>query len=197
VGAILTAVDTYCTGSLGSGVREVEFYQRGVGAVFGLGLDDGSSVVVKVHRPEIAGGRLDAISLVQRHLADRGLPAPRPLAPPAPLAHGIATAEELLRAGTVGNAHHPSVRTGLAEGLFGFVEAATPLLETVPVEETWPVSLPEGRLWPVPHDLRFDFTLPGAGWIDDLGAAALRRLRPPHGRTVIGHRDWRVENPPH
>src|SRR5262249_41600622 len=53
---------------------------------------------------------------------------------------------------------------------------------------------PEGRLWPEPHDARFDFdaTTPGAEWIDDLAINARSHLG--RGPTVIGHRDWRAEN---
>ena len=54
-----------------------------------------------------------------------------PLAAPAPLALGIATSEELLDKGEIGNGHDPAVRGTLARGLFEFVEAATPLTFTL------------------------------------------------------------------
>ena len=81
--AIAGLIDGWCRTHLGHGLLSVEFYRRGVGAVAGLRLADALTAVVKVHRPELVGDRLEGIGLVQRFLAERGLPAPRPLAPPA------------------------------------------------------------------------------------------------------------------
>jgi hypothetical protein len=187
-------LDVYCTEHLGRDALEVLFYRRGVGAVFGLRLVDGTEVVVKVHRPELVGRRLHGVWRVQQHLADVGSPAPRPLASPTTLGLGIATAEELVDRGVTANAHHPAIRMALARELHAFIAAATPLLPQVELDRAWPFSLPGGRLWPIPHDLRFDFSVPGGEWIDRLAAIARERLSEARGVVVIGHTDWRVEN---
>jgi hypothetical protein len=70
---IFDLLDDFCVAALGTRVREVVFYRRGVGAVFGIELADGRRIVVKVHPAEIVGDRLDGVRRVQRHLAD-----PRP-----------------------------------------------------------------------------------------------------------------------
>jgi hypothetical protein len=77
----------------------IEFYRRGVGAVFGVDLSDARRVAIKVHRREIAGDDLDAVQDVQHAVADAGLPAPRPIEAPGALGAGIATVEELLDRG--------------------------------------------------------------------------------------------------
>jgi hypothetical protein len=187
-------IDRFCLASLGSPVVRGLFYRRSVGAVFGVRLDDGRGVVVKVHRPEIAAAGLPGAWLVQRHLAGRGLPCPLPLVRPAPLASGIATADELLDRGVIANAHLPRIRQALALGLREFILAARPLVDEVPLDTAWPFGLPRHRLWPTPHDLRFDFSAPGGEWIDEAAASARARLRYSAGDVVIGHSDWRVEN---
>jgi hypothetical protein len=130
-GAIAELLDAFCLTHLGQRLLSVEFYRRGVGAVAGLRLADVSTAVVKVHRRELVGNRLEGIGRVQRFLAERGLPAPRPLVPPAPLGRGVATAEEMLGRGYAANAHEPAIRTVLARGLREFVVSARALQATV------------------------------------------------------------------
>jgi hypothetical protein len=158
-------------------------------------LADNRRVVVKVHRPDFLREGLDGIRAVQRMLADRGLPAPTPIGDPEALGNGIAAAEEMLTGGEPVDAHDPSVRRVLATHLFGFVEAATPMLGHVPLPLANPFGLADDQLWPTPHDLRFDFSLPGAEWIDQLAQDAYSFLRRNEtGAMVIGHADWRIEN---
>src|SRR5204863_10204867 len=128
--AIAGLLDGWCRTHLGHGVLSVGFYRRGVGAVAGLRLADSTAVVVKVHRRELVGHRLGAVVRVQRFLADRGLPAPRPLVPPAPLGRGVATAEELLDRGRAEDAHDPAIRAVLARGLWELVQTSRPLVAT-------------------------------------------------------------------
>jgi len=97
--SIVAAVDAFCRARLGSGIASYEFYSVGVGSTHGLRLTDGRRVVVKVHRATTDVAHLAAVHMVQGHLAAAGFPAPQPLVGPAPLAHGIAVAEELFDRG--------------------------------------------------------------------------------------------------
>ncbi len=176
-------------------ISDAVFYRPGVGIVAGLGLVDGSEVVVKVHRWNVSIPRLAAVQDVQAALAEAGLPVPRPLAGPEPLVHGIATIEELRR-GERADGRDPAVRRAVAEGLQTFVTASAPLVGQVDVGRPLllrPVGAP---LWFEPHDVRFDFdgTAAGAAWIDELAGLARRRLEHSGPNVVIGHFDWRVEN---
>jgi hypothetical protein len=192
---IVGLLDEFCRSALGGGLHDVAFYRRGVGAVFGLLLTDTRRVVVKVHRVDLVGDALDGIRTVQRTLADQGLPAPTPIGEPQAMGNGIGAAEEMLTGGETLNPHDASVRRVLAAGLFQFVEAATPMLGIVQLPLANPFGLPDDRLWPTPHDLRFDFSLPGAEWIDELAKDARSILdQSATGSMVIGHADWRIEN---
>ncbi len=192
---IVGLLDEFSRSALGSAIQTVTFYRRGVGAVFGLLLTDSRDVVVKVHRIDLVGVALDGIRTVQRALADQGLPAPMPMGKPQAIGNGIGAAEEMLTGGQKVNPHDASVRRVLAAGLFQFVEAATPMLGIVQLPLANPFGLPDDQLWPTPHDLRFDFSLPGAEWIDELAKDARSVLDQSASESmVIGHADWRIEN---
>lgn len=190
---VASALDNFVTRVAGA-IDDALFYRLGVGVVVGLRLADGAEVVVKVQRWNVSIDRLEAVHRVQQHLADSGLPAPRPLLGPTALGNGIAVIEEH-RPGGSADVRLPEVRRSIARGLHQFIAAASALGPLSAVGEP-SVSRPLGAaLWEEPHDLRFDFdaTAPGAEWIDDLARVARRRLvtiLPP----VIGHVDWRVEN---
>ena len=192
---IVGLLDGFSRSALASELHSVTFYRRGVGAVFGLLLMDNRRVVVKVHRLDLVREGLDGIRTVQRTLAERGFPAPTPIGSPQAMGNGIAAAEEMLTGGEKVDPHDASVRRVLAAGLFQFVEAATPMVWIVQLPLANPFDLPDDQLWPTPHDLRFDFSLPGAEWIDELAKDARSVLdQSASGSLVIGHADWRIEN---
>jgi hypothetical protein len=192
--AIVGMLDAFCGRALGADLDVVTFYRRGVGAVFGVLLTDGRRIVVKVHRPELVSEGLEGVRAVGRRLADESLPAPKPLGHPYALGNGVAAAEMMLDLGETLDAHDESVRQVLAAGLYGFVEAASPVLGDVLLPLAHPFNLARDRLWPTPHDLRFDFSLPGAEWVDKAAEEALSSLQRPKSRMVVGHADWRIEN---
>jgi hypothetical protein len=52
------------------------------------------------------------------------------------------------------------------------------------------------KLWPEPHEARFDFVASagGAEWIDELAWSARERLADITGDRVVAHADWRAEH---
>jgi Ser/Thr protein kinase RdoA (MazF antagonist) len=191
-GEVAAALEDFLAGALGESAGG-NFYVSGVGAVAGLHLADGRDVVVKVHRWNAEADRLAATQVVQAHLADRGLPMPRPLVGPTPLGRGLATVEEHL-AGDRIDGRTPEARQAMAAGLQRLVDAAREV--DADVGRALVLRPPDAPLWPEPHSLRFDFeaTADGAEWIDEHGEAARRRLDAVDLPDVIGHLDWRVQN---
>jgi hypothetical protein len=171
------------------------FYTASVGIVAGLRLASGAEAVLKVHRWGVSSERLAAVQVVQEAVARARLPAPRPLLGPVALGNGLATLDEMRRGGRP-DGRPADVRRAVAGGLRDLVVAASPLSGRVEVGA--PLVLQEWgpRLWPEPHDLRFDFgaTAAGAEWIDDLARAARRVLADLEPGGHIGHFDWRVGN---
>ena len=193
---IATAVERFCRAHLGAGVDRYEFFSTSVGSTHGLRLSDGRRVVVQAHPPDVADpSHLAAVQRVQRHLATAGFPCPEPLLGPTPLARGVAVVESLLDRGERADAHRPAVRERMATTLAELIRICRPFAGLPGLRS--PVGgLPPDRLWPVPHDRRFDFegTARGAEWIDRLAAEARRRLRRGAGDVVVGHGDWRAEH---
>ncbi len=191
---LVAAVDAFCRERLGSGVGGYEFYAASVCSVHGVRLTDGRRVVVKVHRAGADTAHLEAVHAVQRHLADAGFPAPRPLVAPAPLAGGVAVAETMLSRDGWADAHDPAVRRLVAAGLARQIERCRELIDLPGLKAS---GLVTRQLWSRPHDRRFDFvaTAAGAEWIDRLAAEAWSRLGDEAaGDVVVGHNDWRVEH---
>jgi hypothetical protein len=136
-----------------------------VGAAFGLHLDDGQRVFLKAYAPTQDLDALRMTSQVQHALATTGFPCPRVLVAPAALGHGVAVLHAFVDAGEYRDAHHPQMRRAMAVLLARLVREAREW-RGVPGLPT--SRLPHNALWPVPHNVLFDFarTSAGAEWID-------------------------------
>ena len=194
---IVAAVERFCRDHLGAGVDRYEFFSTSIGSTHGLRLTDGRRVVVKAHPPDVAdAAHLAAVQRVQRHLADARFPCPEPLLGPTPLGDGVAVVEALLDRGERADAHDPPVRAAMARTLAELIELCRPFVTLPGLRRRLPAGMPPDRLWPVPHDRRFDFegTARGAEWIDRLAVEARRRSAQGAGAVVVGHTDWRAEH---
>ncbi len=193
---LAVALEGYCREQLGSGVDRSLFAAASVGAVFGLALADGRRVAVKAHKPSVTRAYLNAMQTAQRHLAASGVPAPQPLAGPAPLGSGLGTAETLLANGHWADPHTSSIRASMAGALARFAAVGRSLVQIAELR-SGPREILDGTLWPTPHDPRFDFAadIEGARWIDRIAEQALGVQHESRALDlVVGHTDWRVQN---
>ena len=172
----------------------VKLVRLGSGIVVGFDLAEGSSVVVKVHRPHIVA-RLGAVLRAQRELTAAGVPVPESLVHEAiPVGSGAATIESWLAHGDTVDVRPAPRRQAIAECAVAITGALTPVENYGALAPGW-----TGR-FPPPHSpiFNFDATAAGAGWIDELADVALDvkvRLVDTHDRsTVAGHGDLRPEN---
>lgn len=192
-GRVLAEVARFCERNLGAAPADLRFFGMSVGAVFGVALQDGREVVLKLHLPREPLERLRGVQQLQGRLADAGFPCPRPIGEPRQL-HGLhATAEELVAGGEERDAHDPKVRRVMAQTLARLIRLTDEFEAADSVRGGWDIEPPE-RLWPQPHNALFDFqaTAAGAEWIDRLATAA--RQRTGAGRLVAGHADWTVKH---
>lgn len=187
------AVDVFCRARLGAGVAETIFRASSTGVVIGVRLRDGRRVAIKAHPARESVPRLQEVQRVQEILSRRGFPCPYPLAAPAPVANGIAIAEELLDDGQPGDTHQPALRKLAAQSLARHLELTRAAGRPRALEGGWNLYTP-GRLWPrQAHSPIFDLvaTAAGAEWIDDIAAKARIMARPSRPETpVVGHHDW-------
>ena len=141
-------------------------FEVSVGALFGLRLRDGSRVALKIQRDRDTGS-LEAVQRVQAHLLARGFPCPEPLG-----VRGTATVERWADEGSYRDAHDPPVRRVLARYLARLCSLTRGLRPLAGLEPFFPRG--DAPLWPVPHNVLFDFdaTAAGAEWIDEIASAA-------------------------
>ena len=187
-------LNDFCEAHLGSGLAEVIFCELSVGAAFGLSLARGENVFLKVHPPERPREYLTAMNRVQAHLREREFPCPRPLVGPSAFGDGLATADEYLDDGEHPDGHHPASRRAMAGALARLIALGKEVKDVRGLERGW--NWPErDKLWPQPHNALFDFeaTARGAGWIDEVAAAAKRVVDGFGGELVIGHADWSAD----
>ena len=194
---IACLIDGFCQKELGAAVADYLFYESSIGAVCGVCLMDGRRVVVKVHQSSHSLDFLHAVVQVQHYLLDHGYPCPKPLLDPRPLAHGIATTEELVDEGVYHQASDPTVRRSMAEMLAWLLQLTrTP--EALPGVHLAALDtrLPVGVIWPTPHSKLFDFeaTATGAEWIDEIARHAQAMKLRGAGHLVLGHTDWGVKH---
>jgi phosphotransferase family enzyme len=166
---------------------EIFFLDASVGALFGVRRRDGSRVSIKVNKLFAAEEYLKDVHELQGRLAAGGYPAPRPLR-----LVGTASVDEWLDAGEFRNAHDPPVRRAMARELVRFHRVTT----ATGVRPRRAFLRPAGALWPKPHNVLFDFeaTTAGAGWIDEIAAAARAVADAPVGAEVVGHTDWSAKH---
>jgi hypothetical protein len=191
--AVGEAIDDFCLTELGSPVAVPLFYEASVGCVAGVVLEDGRRVVVKAQSLANPQTYLDASVRIQSTLVERGFPAPAVLRGPRPLAHTLATVEQLVEEGEYRDAHEEPVRDALARALAQLVALAADLPRDGLAREQQ--TLARDNLWPQPHHRMFDFdaTRAGTEWIDELAERAKGRLASP-AEPVIGHTDWTVKH---
>lgn len=192
---VAMALHGFCARFLGAGIEHGEFLEASVGTVCGVRLRDHRRVVVKLHGHGTSVGFLEAVQRVQQALAKEDVPCPMPLVGPTPLRRGTAVAETLLDKGDHADAHDPGIRAAMAEGLAHLVAYCDRLAGLDGLRQAT-MDGSSDRLWPRPHDRRFDFeaTRHGAEWIDRIATSASQirdRLR---GQDFVGHTDWRAEN---
>lgn len=188
---IEAAVDGFCRSQLGAAIVEVLFRATSVGVVFGVRLEDGRRVVVKVHQPRELRETLEAVQAVQAHLHSTGFPCPAPLFGPTRLANGFAVVEQLIDEGEFRDTHESSYRQRMAEVLAWHFQLARECGQPEALGRGWSLYVPD-RLWPPQaHSPVIDFeaTAVGAEWIDAIAAKA-KALASRPGELVVGHHDW-------
>jgi hypothetical protein len=189
------ALHGWCVRWLGAAPADVLFRRGHLSVVFGLRLADGRQVVVKI-RP--AAERIAGCVAAQRYLFEAGFPCPRPLAGPAPLGDGSATAEELVPGGgalaeEAGDAH--GLPAALLVDLVRLAPhpSVLPSLDPAPPWVGWAHGGP--GIWPRPDDLDLDMNdHPGPPWIDETASRLRERLAVVDEPVVVGHLDWESHN---
>ena len=194
---IAQRINTFCLAEMGNALDGTAFFEASQGLVFGVQLQDGRRVVIKVHKPDRATAFLSAVGTVQRYLADAGYPCPRPLLGPRPCGQGLAMVEELIDEGVYHDAHDPIYRRSMVEMLAWLIRLTRhPEVISGLDFSVLDLRLPSGVLWPTPHSNIFDFeaTRAGAEWIEEIALSSKAIIDTDIGELVIGHTDWSIKH---
>jgi hypothetical protein len=171
-------------------IRSIEL---SVGAGVTIDLPGRSPIFVKVWPKETDRQGLSAQLAVQRAMAADGYPAPAVLTDLSALGPAAAVAMSYNRDGDATDARTHVVCQRMAQGLARFITMADSLRDTPGLP--WR-RLPDGTVWPPPHNALFDFeaTRKGAEWIDRIAKDALAVMRSAGSHIIVGHHDWSAKN---
>lgn len=190
-------LEDYARARLGSSVAAVIFRSGRSDAVWGVGLEDGREVVIKIHRPPVDLVVRAASVDVQQRLGLAGFPCPTPISGPDEFRGMVLSTETLTADGEHADGRDPATRRAIATGLARHIavlsgaEDLAELIEVVGKGPAW--NRYEGGPWPTPHDTIFDFTTTpeGFGWLDRVASEASRQIIQHRGDdVVVGHGDW-------
>lgn len=193
LGVIEPAISAFCREHLGRAIVRVHYVSFSVGSGFGLALEDGRSVFMKVWPRTTSLESLDSVHMIQHALATRGFPAPRVLVNPRPFMSGHGSIMEWCDLGSQLDAHAAPVRRALATSLAHLMALATPFADLAGLPQH---EYPTNGAWGLPHNVLFDFdsTWQGAEWIDEIAIASAHNAQRAPSRVVVGHRDWSMHN---
>ena len=191
--SISERIAEFCHEQLGEYPTDGVFYSTSVGCVAGVLSASGRGVAIKTYQARWTASFLTAVLRIQRHLASRGFPCPTPMAGPAPLGVGMATAEELIPDPGPTPVGMQEMRLS-ARGLARVVATCRGEDPTGLVPH--PLDAASGSLYPDPHSPAFDFTSTAAGaeWIDELASSARMARNDLVGDRVVAHTDWSARN---
>lgn len=190
-------VEAFCRDRLGQAVLGCELFVQSIGAVFVLRLGSGERVVLKFYalqsgRVGTAGmiAELLAVYTVQAEFAKMGIACAEVIHTPVACDGGTVAAMAYLDGTQAGDARNPAVCRAMAEALAGLVRAGTAFRDTpmLPV-----VRMPAG-LWPVPHSVLFDLSVPGGEWIDERARASRSVLDASAPPAILFHMDFSAAN---
>jgi hypothetical protein len=182
-------IDEVCQSQVEQRVVGARFACKSVGAVFGLTLEDDTSVVLKLFPSTFDEGSLRAIESCLVRINEAGFPSPKPLVPLFQADRVWGAFYELID-GTVLDAHHVDVRRTLAQSLAELTEIV------IGVDPTGLPLAPTRRptTWGTPHRVGTDLGVAGGEWIDARAAAAQRAVRDVTLPLIAAHLDWGTKN---
>jgi hypothetical protein len=187
------AISAFCRTHLGRDAVNVGYVSFSVGAGFGIALDDGRSVFMKVWPARVSRESLESVHVIQHALATQGFPAPRVLLNPQPFMAGYGSVMEWCDSGAQLDAHVALVRREMAASLARLIALAAPFASLSGLER---LDYPTDGAFGKAHNVLFDFQATGRGaeWIDEIAIAAAHRAQAGPSRMVVGHRDWSMHN---
>lgn len=174
-------------------IEKILFLSPSNGAVFGFLLESGQKIILKIYNRKNSLTYLQEMNRIQQIFVNENYPAPRPLSPIFTFYNTHAGLYSFLE-GERENSHNPVIRTELAKYLAKFSEIVAKH-QFKPIKTFMQESM-QGKLWPIPHNVMFDFkkTSRGAGWIAKHAKNARKIINKYNFPHQLAHCDWDVKN---
>jgi hypothetical protein len=173
---------------LGKRVTGALFATKSVGAVFGLLLDGGERVVLKIYHPAQARTELEAMERCHQLVVERGFPAPRAVGRLFETGDGFRAAFFEFLGGEMLDAHLPLVRRQLARAL-----AQLNAIFARVDPSGLPLAPSRGpALWAQSQRAFLDIEAPSP--IDEQARAAQTVIQKEGLPLIVSHLDWGTKN---
>lgn len=174
-------------------IEKILFLSPCSGAVFGFLLKSGQKIILKIYNRKNSLIYLQEMNRIQQIFVNEDYPAPCPLSPIFTFYNTHAGLYSFLE-GERENAHDPVIRTELAKYLAKFSEIVEKH-QFKPIKTFMQESM-QSKLWPIPHNVMFDFkkTSRGAGWIAKHAKNARKIINKYNFPHQLAHCDWDVKN---
>lgn len=174
-------------------IEKILFISPCIGAVFGFLLKSGQKIILKIYNRKNSLTYLQEMNRIQQIFVDENYPAPRPLSPIFTFYNTHAGLYSFLE-GERENSHDPTIRAELARYLAKFSEIVEKH-QFKPIKTFMQESM-QGKLWPISHNVMFDFkkTSRGAGWITKHAKNARKIINKYNFPHQLAHCDWDVRN---
>src|SRR5579872_371458 len=176
-----------------SDIEKILFFAPCTGVVFGFLLKSGEKIVLKIYNRKNSLAYLKEMNRIQQIFINENYPAPKVLSPIFSFQNTHAGLYNFIE-GEKENSHEPIIREELAKYLAKFGEIVDKH-QFKPIKTFMQQSM-ERKLWPIPHNVMFDFkkTSRGAGWIQKHAMAARKIINKFKFQEQLSHTDWDVKN---
>ncbi|GKU25057.1 hypothetical protein [Clostridium folliculivorans] len=194
-------VNDFCKTYLKSEVGECLYAGLSVGASFGLKLNNGQEIFLKINKPnnddsiaQCSFEGMKAISTVQEKLSEYQFPCPKVIISPVEYRDVIVTVNSYEDIGAQIDAHNPSIRKSIAEKYAELIKRTDPFIKTEGFK--YFNFYKNDKLFPTPHNALFDFNKAGtaANWIDNIASRSKKIINSIPENLVLGHCDWSLKH---
>jgi len=195
-------INCFCIEHFDSRVLACHFARLSMGASFGLKLENGKYIFLKISqlRSKVSENRgysveeLLAKSRVQEALYHTGFPCPAVILHPVAYHDAIYTVNAFADIGIQKDAHDPMIRRASAHGLAELIKRLNPPTTLDGFNEVDIYQL--DSIFPAPHNPLVDFSRNAeeAKWIDEIACKSKQLITGINKNVVLGYCDWSMKN---
>ena len=199
---VADSINNFCFEHLNNRVQTCHFARLSMGASFGLRLENGKDIFLKINKlrakaSENRGFSVDEMAAMSRLQAiphDTGYPCPSVTLQPLQYHDAIYTVNGFADIGVQKDAHNPNIRRASAQGIAELIKRLSPYIASSGFKE---IDIYKAKsIFPAPNNPNTNFSqnVEEAKWIDEIARKAKRLIISIDKNPVLGHCDWSMKN---